>query len=124
MKFVKLLPVLLLSLQLFGCTSTQEPQTVEIKQQPISPKTVPVTVVQPAQPPTQPQHYQFPQVNQQTSIQEQEKDIVKEAQERYQKQRELDQKANQEWWNSVLKQQKEILEMQQQHELEMKKLTN
>lgn len=122
MKFVKLLPVLLLSLQLFGCTSTQEPQTVEIKQQPISPKTV--TVVKPAQPPTQSQHYQSPQANQQTSIQEQEKDIVKEAQERYQKQRELDQKANQEWWNSVLKQQKEILEMQQQHELEMKKLTN
>ncbi|SHK92635.1 hypothetical protein [Desulforamulus aeronauticus] len=44
------------------------------------------------------------------------RDVVKEAHERYIQQREADKKARQEWWDSVHRQQKEILEMKQQHE--------
>lgn len=108
----KLILVLLISLQLFGCTSTQEIKPVNNKQDQIStePETTSTTtiIIRPRQKETQP------------SQSTQDDEITKAAQE-YQRQRELDRRANQEWWDSVLKQQKVILEMQQKHDLEMRK---
>lgn len=112
MIIIRLIAVLSLTLSLIGCTSTPEPQWVPASADIEEKEQKPVMIV-----PSPPEKPKPPRS-------EDKRDIVKEAYERHMKQREMDQKANQEWWDLVQKHKQEILESKQQHEKEMKTSNN
>lgn len=101
---------------IIGCTNTQEPQwipasaDIEENKKPIDAAIDKTEKKEQAPVNIDPNATEKPK----PPIKE-EKDIVKESYERHLKQREMDQKANQEWWDSVQKHKKEMLELRQQY---------
>lgn len=122
----KIMLLLFLSLLSLGCSiilpeePVQQDQPVKIKEtnnvntNNIEPK--PAIVIPPLTINTQ--------TTQNNNMKAKEKDIVQEAYERYQKQRDKDQEAKQSWWNSVHDHQKDLIEMNQNFQKEMSNLTN